>query len=372
MDVQFIDFREQYQTIKNELEAGLKCVFEKGNFILGQEEKDFESAFAKYCNVQYAIGVNSGTDALYLALAALDVKKGDEVILPSFTFIATALCISYTGAKPVFVDVEDETNNIDPQKLKAAITDKTKAIIPVHIYGQPADMKEITDIAKERGIPVIEDAAQAHGATYQGQKAGSLGDIACFSFYPTKSLGAFGDGGMIVTDNKEVYEKSLMLRDYGRKGRYEHKIKGYNSRLDTVQAVVLSSKLRYLDQWNQMRNDNAAYYRELLKDTEAVITPTTKEDRTHVFQTFAVRLPNRDKVCEQMKNKGIGVLIHYPIPLHLQEAYAELGYKKGDFPVSEQIATEVLSLPMFPHLRKEQIAYVCEALKELLGAVKTR
>lgn len=372
MNVPFIDLREQYYTIKDQIDRGLKRVFEKGDFILGEEEKSFEAEFAAYCDAQYAVGVNSGTDALYLALAALNIRQGDEVILPAFTFIATALCISYTGAKPVFVDIEDETYNLDPQRVKEAVTPRTRAIIPVHIYGQPADMREILAIAKEHHLAVVEDAAQAHGATYQGEKIGSLGDISCFSFYPTKGLGAFGDGGMVVTNDKETYERVLMLRDYGRKERYEHKIKGYNSRLDTVQAVILSAKLKYLDQWNKMRSDNAGYYCTLLNGQTNIKKPVVKEDRTHVFQTFAVRLPNRNAVCEQLKHKGIGVLIHYPIPLHLQEAYADLGYGRGDFPVAERTADEILSLPMFPHMKKEQIEYVCEALKELLGAVRTR
>lgn len=366
MNVQFIDFSEQYKIIKDEIDVGLKQVFEKGNFILGQEEKDFESEFARYCQARYGAGVNSGTDALYLALASLDIGPGDEVILPTFTFIATALCVSYTGAKPVFVDIEDTTYNLDPRKVEKAVTKKTKVILPVHIYGQSADMDEILKIAKKNNIKVIEDAAQAHGASYQGKRIGSLGDISCFSFYPTKSLGAFGDGGMIATDNKEIYEKILMLRDYGRIGRYEHKIKGYNSRLDTVQAVILSAKLKRLDSWNKMRADNAHYYCELLKGVKGIKTPQTKKDRKHIYQTFAVRLKNRDQVCEGMKQKGIGVLIHYPIPLHLQEAYKELGHKAGDFPVAEGVSREILSLPMFPHMTKKQIKYVCDSLKELI------
>ncbi len=366
MKVPFIDFSEQYSSIKDEITKGLNEVFETGSFILGPREKAFEAEFAAYCGVKYAVGVNSGTDALYLALSALGVGPSDEVILPSFTFIATALCVSYTGARPVFVDVEEETLNIDPIKFKEAITSRTKAVIPVHLYGQPANMDEIVAIARDSGIAVIEDAAQAHGAEYKGKKVGSLGDIACFSFYPTKSLGAFGDGGIVVTDSDEIAERLRMLRDYGRKGRYEHKIKGYNSRLDTVQAVILSAKLKYLDEWNKMRNDNAAYYCELLRDVEGVRCSIIKENRTHVFQTFAVRLQDRDVVLDAMKQKGIGVLIHYPIPLHLQEAYADLGYKKGDFPVSEMLASEVLSLPMFPHMKKEQIEYVCSSLKDIV------
>ena len=366
MNVPFVDFSPQYHTIKDEIDVGLKCVFEKGNFILGQEEKDFEAEFARYCEVNHAVGVNSGTDALYLAMGALGVGPGDEVILPTFTFIATALCVTYTGATPVLVDVEEETYNIDPQKFKAAITDKTKAVIPVHLYGQPANMDEINAIATERNIAVVEDAAQSHGARYKGKRVGSLGDIACFSFYPTKGLGAFGDGGMIVTDNQDIYEKIQMLRDYGRKGRYEHKVKGFNSRLDTVQAVILSAKLKYLDEWNAMRAKNAAYYHELLSECDSIVLPRAKDDRQHVFQTYAVRVARRDKVLQEMKDKGIGVLVHYPIPLHLQEAYADLGYSRGDFPVAEQLAGEVLSLPMFPHMGREQGEYVCASLKEMV------
>lgn len=366
MNVQFIDFSEQYKLVRDEVDSGIKRVLEKGNFILGQEAKDFEAAFAKYCDVTYGVGVNSGTDALYLAVAALNIQEGDEVILPTFTFIATALCISYAGATPVLVDIEEDTYNIDPAKIAKAITKKTKAIIPVHLYGQPANMDEIRALAQKHNIAIIEDAAQSHGSTYKGKKAGSLGDVACFSFYPTKSLGACGDAGMIVTDNEDIYKRALMLRDYGRQGRYEHKIKGYNSRLDTIQAVVLSAKLKHLDEWNRMRNENAAYYDQRLKGIKGVIAPTIKSDRTHVFQTYAVRLKDRDRIADEMKKKGIDVLIHYPIPVHLQEAYSELKHKRGDFPVAEKVADEILSLPMFPHMKKEQIEYVCTTLKNMV------
>ena len=323
MSVPFIDFKEQNRLIQGEVDSGFKKVFEKGDYILGEQAHVFEAAFSKYCGVQYGVGVNSGTDALHLALMALDIQEGDEVIVPTHTFIATALCVSFCRAKPVFVDIEPDTYNIDPKAFQAAITKKTKAVIPVHIYGQPADMDEIIAIARKHGIKIVEDAAQAHGSRYKGKRVGSMSDAACFSFYPTKGLGACGDGGMIVTNNKDIYEKALMLRDYGRQGRYEYKIKGTNSRLDTLQAVVLNAKLKHLDLWNQMRAKNAAIYAELLKPLK-VVTPITKQDRTHVFQTYAVLVPNRDKVVEAMKAQGIGVLIHYPMSLHLQEVYAQL------------------------------------------------
>jgi len=366
MSVPFIDFKEQNRLIRGEVDSGFQKVLEKGDYILGEQAHIFEAAFSKYCEAQYGVGVNSGTDALHLALTALDIKDGDEVIVPTHTFIATALCVSFCRAKPVFVDIEPDTYNIDPKSFKAAITKRTKAVIPVHIYGQPANMDEIIAIARQHGIKIVEDAAQAHGSRYKGKRVGSMGDVACFSFYPTKSLGACGDAGMIVTSDKAIYEKALMLRDYGRMGRYEHKIKGTNSRLDTLQAVVLNAKLKHLDSWNEMRAKNAAYYAEVLKPLKKVVTPVTRPDRSHVFQTYAVLVPNRDKVVEAMKAKGIGVLIHYPIGLHLQEAYAELGYKKGSFPVAEKIADEVMSLPMFPHMTREQIQAVATALEQSL------
>jgi len=363
MSVPFVDLKEQYQTIKNEVLAKIDDVFERGVYILGPEAKAFEEEYAAYCQCKYAVGVNSGTDALYMSVSALDIDVGDEVILPTHTFIATALCISYTGAKPVFVDIEDETYNIDPASFEKAITPRTKAIIPVHIYGQPANMDEINAIAAKNNIKVIEDACQAHGALYKNKKAGSLGHIGCFSFYPTKNLGAFGDAGMLVTNDKGVYETALMLRDYGRQGRYEHKVKGYNSRLDTVQAVVLSAKLKHLDEWSRMRQQVASYYQESLKDIDGVILPKVKDDRTHVYHLYVIRVKNRDQVLERLKQKGIGALIHYPIPIHLQQAYKDLGYNKGQFPVAEQVTDEIISLPMFPHMTEAQAAEVCDSLK---------
>ena len=366
MNVPFIDFSEQYNEIKDEIFTGLEEVFKKGNYILGQPEKDFESEFASYCGAAYGVGVNSGTDALHMAMRAIGVGPQDEVIVPAFTFIATVLAVSYTGAKPVMVDVQDSTYNMDPKKFEESITKNTKAVIVVHLYGQPADMDEILSIAKKHNIAVVEDACQAHGTSYKGKKVGSIGDLGCFSFYPTKSLGAFGDGGMVTTDNKEIYEKILMLRDYGRTDRYNHAFKGYNTRLDTVQAVILSAKLKRLDSWNSMRAKMADLYIKLLDDKKEIIVPVTKEDRIHIYQTFVVRVPNRDKILDAMKEKGVGVLIHYPIPLHLQEAYKDLGYKNGDFSISEEVGNSILSLPMFPHISEEQVKYVATTLKSLL------
>ena len=292
-------------------------------------------------------------------------KAADEVILPTYTFIATALCVSYTGAKVVFADIEEKTYNICPESLKKAITKKTKAISPVHLYGQMADMDEIMAIAAKHGIPVIEDSCQAHGTRYRGVRSGATGKAGCFSFYPTKGLGAWGDGGMVVTNDEKVNYMVTMLRDYGRTDRYSHKMIGYNSRLDTMQAVVLSAKLKHLDSWNEMRKKVAAVYAQELAGT-GVILPRTGANREHVYQTYAIRVKNRDQVMDHLKEKGIASLIHYPIPVHLQEAYADLGGKKGDFPVSEKVCGEILSIPLFPHMTVDQAREVAKALKAAL------
>lgn len=367
MRVDFVDLNSQYQEVKAQVEEGLQTVFKKGNFILGEEVKQFEEAFAKYCGRQFGVGVNSGTDALFLGLLSLGVGNGDEVILPTFTYIATALAVSYTGAKVVLVDIDEKTYNIDIEKIEKAITQKTKAIIPVHLYGQPADMDEIMAIAQKHKLKVVEDTAQAHGAFYKDKRVGSFGDIGCFSFYPTKNLGAFGDGGMVVTDNQKIYKKLIMLRDYGREDKYKHIIKGYNSRLDTVQAVVLNAKLKHLDRWNKLRQDNAAIYSRLLSNSKGIIIPKEKKDRSHVYHIYGIRIKNRDRVFEQLRTNGIGVIIHYPFPLHLQEAYSELGYKKGDFPVAENVADEIISLPMHPFLKQEEIEYVVKQVSQVIS-----
>lgn len=371
MKIPFLDLSRQYQEIKDQMHAALEETFERGDFILGKEEALFETEFAKYCHRRFCVGVNSGTDALFLGLLSLGIGAQDEVIVPAFTYIATSLAVTYALAKPVFVDIEEKTYNIDAAKVEKAITKKTKAIIPVHLYGQPADMKPLLDIAGKYNLKVIEDTAQAHGAQYRvsadkWQISGSMGDMGCFSFYPTKNLGAFGDAGAVVTDDEQVYKKLLMLRDYGRKSRYEHIILGYNSRLDTVQAAILRLKLRRLDEWNDLRQHNARMYTDRLKDIQGLSVPYTADYARHVYHIYAVRVKERDKVISELAKADIGVLVHYPIPLHLQEVYRGLGYRPGDFPVAEKVCSQVLSLPMYPHLQENQIEFVAGTLKKII------
>ncbi len=377
MKVPFADLGLQHEEIKKEMNLAMSRVIKRGDFILGEEVSAFEKEFAKFCGVKYAVGVSSGTAALFLSVLCLDIGPQDEVIVPDFTYIATALAVSYTGAKPVFVDIEEDTYNIDVTKIRKAVTKHTKAIIAVHLYGQAANMREILKIAKDYNLKIIEDAAQAHGAVYYegrkkkdegrfGMKAGSMGDIGCFSFYPTKNLGALGDGGMIVTNNEGLYKKLLMLRDYGRASKYEHAIIGYNSRLDTLQAAILLIKLRKLNLWNKMRQKAAVFYNECFRDEQAVITPYTAAFARHMYHVYSIRVKNRGALFQELKKKGIGVLIHYPIPVHLQQAYKNLGYQKGDFPVSEKIAGEIMSLPMYPHIKEAQIRYVSNTVKNFL------
>lgn len=374
MKVPFADLRLQHEEIKKEMNLAIAKVVRRGDFILGEEVGLFEKEFAQFCAVKYAVGVSSGTAALFLAVLSLDIGPSDEVIVPDFTYIATALAVSYTGAKPVFVDIEEDSYNIDVVKIKKAITKHTKAIIPVHLYGQAANMAEILKLAKEYNLKVIEDAAQAHGAAYYdgrttkdegrlGIRAGAMGDIGCFSFYPTKNLGGLGDGGMIVTNSQKIYEKLLMLRDYGRVSKYAHAIIGYNSRLDTLQAAILRIKLKKLPLWNKLRKEAAYLYNQCFKDTPEVVIPYESAFAKHIYHVYSIRVKNRDELLQLLKNKGIGALIHYPIPLHLQEAYKNLGYKKGDFPVSEKIAGEIMSLPIYPFIKETQVRYVADVIK---------
>jgi len=366
MKIPFIDLPAQNEAIKSELYPAVKNILARGDFILGKEMKLFENEFAKYCGTKYCVGVSSGTAALFLALKSLDIKEGDEVIVPAFTFIATAFAVTYTGATPVFVDIDQDSYCMDYRKLEKAITKRTKAIIPVHLFGHPAEMQQIIKIAKKYNLKVIEDAAQAHGATYNlkglKKKVGSLGDIGCFSFYPTKNLSACGDAGAITTNNKKIYDKLLILRDCGRVSRYEHKIIGYNSRLDTLQAAILRVKLKRLDIWNRMRRQKAKLYNGLLSGFEGIILSTEKKNVKHAYHLYVIRAKNREWICQILKKHNIPFLFHYPIPLHLQKAYKSLGYKKGDFPVSERVTDEIISLPMHPFLRRSQIEYITKKI----------
>lgn len=371
MKIPLVDLTPQHKEIKSQIQQAIKRLIRRGDFILGQDLVLFEKEFAQFCNSRYAVGVSSGTAALFLAAASLGIGPQDEVIVPDFTYIATALAVSYTGAKPVFVDIKEDTYLIDTAKIERAITKKTKAIIPVHLYGQPANMPEIIKIAKHYNLKVIEDAAQAHGASIRmpdkkQHMVGGIADLGCFSFYPSKNMGALGDGGIVVTNDSTLYKKLLMLRDYGRVSRYEHAIIGYNSRLDTLQAAILRAKLKRLNKWNDLRRRAAATYNRLLGEIEGVVVPHAQDNRKHVYHVYAVRTRNRDKLAEGLRAKGIGTVIHYPIPLHLQGAYKSLGYKKNGFPVSRIVAKEIISLPMYPYLKDAQIKFIAETIKQTL------
>jgi dTDP-4-amino-4,6-dideoxygalactose transaminase len=363
MNVQFVDLKKQHESMSEEIQQAISNVIRNTAFILGEEVKLFEEEFAEFCGARYAIGVASGTDALELALRALSVGEGDEVITPANTFIATALAISHSGAKPVFVDVESQSHNIDISKIENAITKNTKAIIPVHLYGQPCDMDPILAIARKHDLRVIEDACQAHGALYKGKRAGTMGDIGCFSFYPAKNLGACGDGGCIVTNNETTVQSIRMLRDYGQSKKYQHDSVGFNSRLDSVQAAVLRVKLSRLKEWNEMRRKSAARYNEQLKNT-SVETPKELDHAYHVYHLYVIKVKQRDGLRHYLSSKGVAAGIHYPIPIHQQGAYSHLGYETGDFPVTEELASNILSLPMFPELTEEEVKYVVDRIKE--------
>jgi len=360
--IPFFNLKTQYNEIKDEINRSINRVLSGGNFILGEEVASFEEKFAKFCKVKFTIAVGSGSSALFLALKSIGIKEGDEVITVPNTFIATAYTISHTGAKPVFVDVEEDTFNIDTTKIEDRITDKTKAILPVHLYGYPADMDPILEIAEKHNLKIVEDAAQAIGSEYKGKKIGSFGDVTAFSFYPTKNLGAYGDGGMIVTKDSKIAEKIKLLRNYGQKLKYHHILIGFNSRLDEIQAAILKIKLKKLNKWIDLRRKNAKLYNKLLKNTH-VITPIERQDSKHVYYLYVVRSSKRDKLQEWLKSQKIETMIHYPIPIHLQNAYKDLGYKRGDFPITEKCANEILSLPMFPELKSEQIRKIADCIR---------
>ncbi|MBM4043688.1 MAG: DegT/DnrJ/EryC1/StrS family aminotransferase [Planctomycetes bacterium] len=363
VNIPFVDLKTQYQALADEIGAAVTSVMKRSDFILGEDVSLFEKEFAAFCGVRHAIGVASGTDALYLSLMACGVGPGDEVITVANTFIATVLAISFVGAKPVLVDIDPTTYNMDVGKVSAAITSKTKAIMPVHLYGQAVDMDAVLQVAKAKGLKVVEDACQAHGTIYKLKAAGAMGEVGCFSFYPGKNLGAYGDGGMAVTNSDELANRLRMLRNYGQRVKYYHDFKGLNSRLDTIQAAILRVKLKRLATWNDMRRRHALSYNRALQGAE-VVTPAEASYGKHIYHLYVVRSKKRDELKKHLESRGVSVGIHYPVPIHLQSAYRDLGYPQGSFPVTEQYAQEILSLPMFPELTDEQIAFVSQAIKE--------
>src|SRR5512145_332385 len=363
MNVPFLDLKAQYRTIKDEVHAAINEVIENTAFAGGPFVAKFEQEFAKFCGTKHAIGVGNGTDALWMALVALGVGAGDEVITTPNTFIATAEAISLSGAMPVFIDIDEKTHNMNPALIEAAITKKTKAIIPVHLFGQPADMDPILAVAQKHGLKVIEDACQAHGAEYKGKKAGSIGAIGCFSFYPGKNLGAYGEGGGIVTNDDALAAKMRMFRDHGQAKKYYHDIIGWNARLDGIQGAVLNVKLKYLNNWNDGRRKHAKDYTTGLSSVKDIIVPMEAEYAKHVYHIYAIRVKDRDKLMAYLGEKGISCGIHYPVPLHLQAAYGFIKKGEGSFPIAEKCASEYLSLPMFAELTDEHVAYVIEQIK---------
>ncbi len=359
-----LDLKAQHEPIKEEIKTALKSILDSGRFILGNNVSSFEQEVAAYHGVSGAVGLGSGTDALYLSLRALDIKEGDEVITTPFTFIATAEAITYVGATPVFADIDRDTLNIDPEKIEEKITPQTKAIIVVHLFGLPADMDAIMAIAKKHSLRVIEDCAQAIGAKYKGVPVGSIGDAGCFSFYPSKNLGAYGDGGMLISNNRTIYEKVMLLRNHGTVGPYDHGFIGYNSRLDEIQAAILRIKLRHIDTYNTSRGEIASLYTSLLGST--VRCPVEMPDRTHVYHQYTLMSPVRTEIQDALSNNSIASVVYYPIPLHMQKAFSYLGYKEGDFPNSEAAANEVLSLPVYPELEKEKAQLIAEVILNAL------
>ena len=366
MEVPILDLKAQYASIKDEVRTAIDAVLERQHFILGPEVKALENEIGNYCGSKYAVGVASGTDALILGLRACGVGPGDEVIVPSFTFIATADAVSALGAKPVFAEIHPDTFNINVSAVDRLITPRTKAVVPVHLYGQCADMTPLMELAKTYGLKVVEDTAQAIGANYKGQRAASMGDAGCLSFFPSKNLGGYGDGGMVVTDSEEIFRHLLALRAHGSSKKYFSEEQGWNSRLDELQAAILRVKLCHLDHWISRRSDAADRYDALLRDLPQVITPARSRFGNHVFHQYTVRLANRDLIQKRLAAKGVVTMIYYPTPIHLQPVYSALGYKTGDLPITETACNQALSLPMFPELAEEQIEYVCDALRQAL------
>lgn len=366
MKVTMLDLSEQYQTLREDIIHVLDDVMSKSHFILGENVKKLEADVADYSRVKHGIGVANGSDALHISLQAAGVGEGDEVIVPAFTFFATAGAVARAGATPVFVDIDPRTFNIDPVKIKEAVTDRTKAIIPVHLYGQMVDMDPIVELAKENNLVIVEDAAQAIGATYKGKKVGELGTTATYSFFPTKNLGAYGDGGMIVTNDDDLAEKIRVIRVHGSKPKYYHHVLGYNSRLDELQAAILNVKFPHLDEWSKLRREKAENYTKLLNESlmDIVKTPYIEEHNYHVFHQYTLRVPNRDELQSFLNENGVSTMIYYPKPLHLQPVFSSLGYKEGDLPETEKACAEAISLPIYPELKIEEQEYVVRKIVE--------
>ena len=360
--IKFVDLKAQYDSIKEEVDSAMQGVLDSTNFIMGENLRAFENEFAEFCNAKFCIGINSGTSALHLALLAKKIGKGDEVITAPNTFIATCASISYTGAIPKLVDIDPQTYNIDAKKLEKVISPKTKAVIPVHLYGQPADMKQVIEVSEKHSLAVIEDACQAHGAEHYNKRV-PISGTGCFSFYPGKNLGAYGEGGCIVTNDGEIEGLVKAYRDHGQVKKHVHKYIGYNYRLEEIQAAILRVKLRHLGKWTDMRRKNASVYNEMLKDCDIKV-PTEKEYNRHVYHLYVIRVKNRQNLVEHLNSKEIQTAIHYPTPIHLQEAYNFLNCRKGSFPIAEKYADEILSLPMFPELKEGEISTVAKSIKE--------
>ncbi|HDP70013.1 MAG TPA: DegT/DnrJ/EryC1/StrS family aminotransferase [Actinobacteria bacterium] len=366
MSIPLLDLQAQYRSIKNEMDAAVMEVMESCHFILGSKVQELEERLATFCGTKYGVGVANGTDALILSLEAMGIGPGDEVITTPFTFFATAECISRVGAKPVFVDIEPDTFNLNTGLIEEKINENTKAIIPVHIFGQPVDMDAIMTIAKKYNLKVVEDACQAIGAEFNGKRIGGLGDTGCFSFFPSKNLGCAGDGGAVVTNDTDLAEKIQLLRQHGSPKKYHHTVLGHNSRLDALQAAILLVKLKYIDSWNDKRRENAYLYNELLKGLD-VVTPYELDNIKHVYHLYIIRTKKRDILEKALKETGIGTGVYYPLPLHLQEVYADLGYKWGDLPESDRASKETIALPLFAELKREQIESVVEVVKKAIS-----
>jgi len=371
MQIPLLDLKKQYLDIREEIDAAVQNVLESGSFILGRNVQALEKELAEFCGTRFAVGVASGTDALELSLRALGIGKGDEVITTPFTFIATAEAIKQAGAKPVFADIDLDSYLIDFKEVRKKISKKTKAIIPVHLYGQSCRMDALLEIAKEYNLRVIEDCCQAIGSEYKGKKAGSFGDTGCFSFFPSKNLGAYGDGGMVVTDEEEIAKKTKMLRAHGSVDKYNHIVEGRNSRLDELQAAILRVKLKHLGGWNEARRRNAGIYNDYFSRAgldSRLILPKEQPNSKHTFHVYVIRVKNRDRLRDFLSSEGTQTGIHYPIPLHLQTVYKKLGFKKGDFPNSELAANEIVSLPMYPHISEEEISHVTDLVLRFISS----